>query len=210
MAVLTVKKRKAIPTSEFGLPGERKYPMPDRAHAANAKSRATQQVAKGNLSPASAAKIKAKANRVLGGTGVTHDLNSRRLGIGATTQYEASEGPANNRDPRTPYQEDINSWKSRPFTERGKWMNNSQGTGNADESGKGTNYKSQPKFGGTQAGSANKKAVAKTGGTVSPGKNYKGQEKFGGTANPQSKANGTRYANGSSSHDNMRTVIRDH
>lgn len=63
---LTASKRNAIPTSEFGLPGPRKYPMPDKSHAANAKARATQQVAKGNLSPSSAAKIKAKANRMLG------------------------------------------------------------------------------------------------------------------------------------------------
>jgi len=48
------------------MPGERKYPMPDASHAADAKARATQQVAKGNLSPASAAKIRAKANRILG------------------------------------------------------------------------------------------------------------------------------------------------
>lgn len=40
--------------------------MPDRAHAANAKARATQQVNAGRLSPASASKIRAKANRILG------------------------------------------------------------------------------------------------------------------------------------------------
>lgn len=66
MAELTTKARKAVPTSQFGLPGQRKYPMPDRAHAANAKSRAAQMVAKGKLSPASAAKIRAKADRILG------------------------------------------------------------------------------------------------------------------------------------------------
>ena len=58
--------RNKLPKSTFGLPGSRKYPMPDRSHAANAKSRATQQVKRGNLSPASAAKIRAKANRILG------------------------------------------------------------------------------------------------------------------------------------------------
>ena len=67
MSKLTSSARKAIPTSEFGLPGSRKYPMPDRAHAANAKARATQMVAKGRLSASSAAKIRAKANAVLGG-----------------------------------------------------------------------------------------------------------------------------------------------
>ncbi len=63
---LTAAARKNIPVSKFALPGERKYPIPDKAHAANAKARATQQVAKGNLSPASAAKIRRKANAVLG------------------------------------------------------------------------------------------------------------------------------------------------
>lgn len=66
MAKLKAKTRNALPKSEFGLPGSRKYPMPDKSHAANAKARATQQVAKGKLSSADAAKIRAKANRVLG------------------------------------------------------------------------------------------------------------------------------------------------
>ena len=35
-------------------------------HAANAKARATQMVSAGKLSPASAAKIRAKADRILG------------------------------------------------------------------------------------------------------------------------------------------------
>jgi hypothetical protein len=67
MAKLKASTRNALPASTFGMPGERKYPMPDKSHAANAKARATQQVAKGNLSPASAAKIRAKANAILGG-----------------------------------------------------------------------------------------------------------------------------------------------
>ncbi len=66
MGLLSTKRRNSLPTGDFGLPGSRKYPMPDRAHAANAKARATQQVKAGNLSPASASKIKAKANRILG------------------------------------------------------------------------------------------------------------------------------------------------
>ncbi len=66
MSKLNAATRKAIPTSEFGLPGSRKYPMPDKSHAANAKARATQQVAKGNLSSSAAARIRAKANAVLG------------------------------------------------------------------------------------------------------------------------------------------------
>lgn len=65
MAKLTTKARKALPTDVFAGPN-RSYPVPDAAHAANAKARATQQVAAGNLAPATAAKIKAKANKVLG------------------------------------------------------------------------------------------------------------------------------------------------
>jgi hypothetical protein len=64
--VLDAEKRRKIPSGEFGLPGSRKYPMPDKSHAANAKARATQMVNKGKLSAGSAAKIRAKANRILG------------------------------------------------------------------------------------------------------------------------------------------------
>lgn len=66
MARLKAASRNRLPSSEFGLPKQRKYPMPDREHAADAKGRATQQVKKGKLSPAQAAKIRAKANRILG------------------------------------------------------------------------------------------------------------------------------------------------
>ncbi len=66
MATLNAATRKSIPTGEFGLPGSRKYPMPDRSHAVNAEARATQMVKRGKLSAASAAKIRAKAKRVLG------------------------------------------------------------------------------------------------------------------------------------------------
>tara|TARA_R110000868_G_C10972576_1_gene770485 strand:+ start:23130 stop:23276 length:147 start_codon:yes stop_codon:yes gene_type:complete len=41
--------------------------MPDKAHAANAKARATQMENKGKLSAGSKAKIDAKANRILDG-----------------------------------------------------------------------------------------------------------------------------------------------
>lgn len=65
MAKLSGKRRKSLPKSSFGLPGSRRYPMPDRKHAANAKARATQQFKKGKLSKASRDKVHAKANRVL-------------------------------------------------------------------------------------------------------------------------------------------------
>ena len=66
MARLSAGRRKRLRKSQFGLPGSRKYPMPDRKHAAVAKARATQMVRRGKLSAATAAKIKAKANRILG------------------------------------------------------------------------------------------------------------------------------------------------
>jgi hypothetical protein len=65
MAELTAKRRNALPKSQFGMPSKDGYPMPDRAHAANAKARATQMVNKGKLSASSAAKIKARANKIL-------------------------------------------------------------------------------------------------------------------------------------------------
>lgn len=66
MADLTTKKRKALPKSEFAMPSERKYPVNDRAHAANAKARASQMEKKGKISESTKEKIDAKANRVLG------------------------------------------------------------------------------------------------------------------------------------------------
>jgi hypothetical protein len=65
MPRLTSKDRKSEPKDEFGLPGERKYPMPDRRHAANAKARAEQQFEKGNLTATQKKSIDAKANKKL-------------------------------------------------------------------------------------------------------------------------------------------------
>lgn len=64
---LSTKRRNELPKSTFGLPGDRKYPMPDKNHAAAAKSRATQQVHAGNLSASQKAQIDAKANKILHG-----------------------------------------------------------------------------------------------------------------------------------------------
>ncbi len=66
MAKLKAATRNKLKSSQFALPAERKYPVNDRNHAVQAKARATQMVAKGKLSPASKAKIDAKANKVLG------------------------------------------------------------------------------------------------------------------------------------------------
>ncbi len=65
MAELTTKSRNALSDRVFALPG-RRYPIQDKAHAANAKARATQMLAKGKLTKEQAAKIKAKANAKLG------------------------------------------------------------------------------------------------------------------------------------------------
>ena len=66
MADITSSQRKELPKSEFGLPGERKYPVDTRARAANAKARAAQQEEAGNLSAAEKARIDAKADKKLG------------------------------------------------------------------------------------------------------------------------------------------------
>jgi hypothetical protein len=65
MAKLTTKGRKKVPAKEFGEPKKRAYPMPDKAHAANAKARAAQMVKKGKLSESEKKKIDAKANKKL-------------------------------------------------------------------------------------------------------------------------------------------------
>lgn len=76
MAKLTAAARAKIPTKSFGLQSKAKtvagkkasgsYPINDKAHAAAAKSRAKQQLDKGNLSRADFATITAKANKKLG------------------------------------------------------------------------------------------------------------------------------------------------
>ncbi len=69
MAELPTKSRNKLPSTSFGMPEVRKYPMPDKAHAANAKARASQMVKKGKLSSAQKSKIDAKANAMLGKKG---------------------------------------------------------------------------------------------------------------------------------------------
>ena len=66
MANLTTSKRNAEPKSDFGLPEQRKYPMPDAAHARTAKARASQMEPQGKLSAANKKKVDAKADKVLG------------------------------------------------------------------------------------------------------------------------------------------------
>jgi hypothetical protein len=84
MATLSAGARRSLPKSEFGEPGARKYPMPDKSHAQVAKGRATQQVKKGKLSPAAASRIRAKADRILG--------KGKKLGIAASSDRSAAIG----------------------------------------------------------------------------------------------------------------------
>ncbi|MFL5725076.1 MAG: hypothetical protein ACJ765_01710 [Chloroflexota bacterium] len=65
MPELSEKKRDSLSESKFGLPEERKYPMPDKSHARNAKARAAQQVKKGHLTKTEQKKIDRKADRIL-------------------------------------------------------------------------------------------------------------------------------------------------
>jgi hypothetical protein len=65
MATLDEQDRKRLERSKFGLPDERKYPMPDASHARNAKARASQQRREGNLTREEKRRIDRKADRML-------------------------------------------------------------------------------------------------------------------------------------------------
>jgi hypothetical protein len=77
MADLSEEKRAKLPAKDFGLPEKARttdakkesgnYPMPDKAHARNAKSRAAQQRKAGNLTKAEEERIDRKADKMLGG-----------------------------------------------------------------------------------------------------------------------------------------------
>jgi hypothetical protein len=64
MSKLTTKARKKLPTSAFALPGGR-YPVEDKAHARDAKARASQGYNSGRLTAAEKAKVDHKADAVL-------------------------------------------------------------------------------------------------------------------------------------------------
>jgi hypothetical protein len=70
MAKLNAAARKKIKSSKFGIPPKDgkpgKYPMEDRGHAIDAEARATEELAKGHLSPEQAAHIRHEAKHVLG------------------------------------------------------------------------------------------------------------------------------------------------
>ena len=63
---LKAATRNKLPSSAFGLPGQRKYPMEDRTHQIKAEEFATKEHRARKLSPAAAARIRVKAKRLLG------------------------------------------------------------------------------------------------------------------------------------------------
>lgn len=75
MAELSAKKREKLATKDFGLPEKARttddkkksgnYPMPDKAHARNAKARAAQQQKAGNLTKKEKERIDRKADKKL-------------------------------------------------------------------------------------------------------------------------------------------------
>ena len=72
---MKAKKRENLPSKDFGLPEKARtkdqkkesgnYPMPDKAHARNAKARAAQQRKAGNLTKAEQERIDRKADKKL-------------------------------------------------------------------------------------------------------------------------------------------------
>ena len=65
MAELKTDARKKLPKSKFAEPDKRKYPIEDKAHARNAKARASQAAKAGRMSKAEQGKIDKKADAVL-------------------------------------------------------------------------------------------------------------------------------------------------
>jgi hypothetical protein len=62
---LTSKARKSLPAKDFGLPGSRRFPLENKAHARDAKARASEMFNKGKISGAQHAEIDRKADAIL-------------------------------------------------------------------------------------------------------------------------------------------------
>jgi hypothetical protein len=65
MAELSAKTRNKLPARDFAEPGKRAYPIEDKAHARNAKARASQAVKAGRMSRSEESRIDKKADSVL-------------------------------------------------------------------------------------------------------------------------------------------------
>lgn len=65
MSELKAKTRNKLPAKDFAEPEKRAYPIEDKAHARNAKARASQAVKAGQMSKAEEKRIDKKADAVL-------------------------------------------------------------------------------------------------------------------------------------------------
>lgn len=65
MTTLTTKTRNRLPDSDFAEPEKRAYPIEDKAHARNAKARASQAVNAGRMPASEKKRIDRKADAVL-------------------------------------------------------------------------------------------------------------------------------------------------
>ena len=65
MAKLDTEAREKLPAKKFAEPEKRAYPIEDKAHARNAKARASQAVKAGRMSKAEEREIDEKADAVL-------------------------------------------------------------------------------------------------------------------------------------------------
>jgi hypothetical protein len=65
MAELNTEKRDKLPDKAFAEPEKRAYPIEDKAHARNAKARASQAAKAGRMSRAEEKRIDKKADAVL-------------------------------------------------------------------------------------------------------------------------------------------------
>jgi len=78
MAKLHAASRNRLPSSDFALPGERKYPINDASHARNAKARASEMEHQGRISRATEEKIDRAADRVLGHKHFGHGMDGKQ------------------------------------------------------------------------------------------------------------------------------------
>ena len=72
MAELRANTRNKLKKSQFAEPDKKAYPIEDKAHARNAKARASQAQNAGRMSKAEEARIDRKADKVLKGGKTKH------------------------------------------------------------------------------------------------------------------------------------------
>lgn len=83
MSKLTAKKRAALPKSEFALPSKRAFPLSDKNHQRLAISGATRSQHAGNISAATADRIKSEARQKLGMKSKGESMKNVKYGVGA-------------------------------------------------------------------------------------------------------------------------------